>query len=80
MLFDPTAVNFVMNVMQAASYLGVPSDVIEDLVKQRTIPFTKIGERVVFSKTAIDQWVYARSMENLSEDLPALGFHGKGNR
>jgi excisionase family DNA binding protein len=78
MLFDPTAVNFVMNVMQAASYLGVPSDVIENLVKQRTIPFTRIGERVVFSKTAIDQWVYARSMENLSEDLPALGFHGKG--
>ena len=45
MLFDPTAVNFVMNTMQAASYLGVPSDVIEDLVSRRTIPFTRIGER-----------------------------------
>lgn len=77
MIYDPTGVNFVMNTLQAASYLGVPSDVIDDLVSKRLIPFTKVGERVVFSKAALDYWIYAKSMENLREDLPNLGFQRK---
>ena len=54
MIYDPTGVNYVMNTLQAASYLGVPADVIEDMVSKRQIPFTKVGERVVFSKAALD--------------------------
>jgi excisionase family DNA binding protein len=76
MIFDPTGVNYVMNVLQAASYLGVPSEVIERMVEGRKIPFTQVGDRIVFSKNALDHWVYAKSMENLTEDLPALGFRG----
>lgn len=76
MMFDPTAVNWVMNVLQAASYLGVSANVIDDLVSSKMIPFTRVGDRVVFSKMALDQWVYAKSMENLKEDLPSLGFDG----
>ena len=77
MIYDPTGVNFVMNVLQAASYLGVPSDIVDGLVAKRMIPFTKVGERVVFSKAALDYWVYAKSMENLQDDLPNLGFQGR---
>ena len=77
MIYDPTGVNFVMNTLQAASYLGVPSELIDELVEKRSIPFTKVGERVVFSKAALDYWVYAKSMENLRDDLPSLGFHGQ---
>ncbi|TME50517.1 MAG: helix-turn-helix domain-containing protein [Chloroflexi bacterium] len=66
-----------MNTVQAASYLGVPKDVIDDLVAKRSIPFTKVGDRIVFSKAAIDYWVYAKSMESLQEDLPNLGFQGR---
>ncbi len=80
MLFDPTGVNWVMNVLQAASYLGVSSNVIEDLVARKLVPFTRVGDRVVFSKMALDQWIYAKSMENLTEDLPSLGFHGLKGR
>jgi len=76
-IYDPTAVNHVMNSFQAASYLGVPTDLIDDLVSKRSIPFTKVGDRVVFSKAAIDYWVYAKSMENLKDDLPNLGFQGR---
>jgi len=76
-IYDPTAVNYVMNTVQAASYLGVPKDVIDDLVAKRSIPFTKVGDRIVFSKAAIDYWVYAKSMESLQEDLPNLGFQGR---
>ena len=77
MIYDPTAVNYVMNTVQAASYLGVPKDVIDDLVAKRGVPFTKIGDRIVFSKAALDYWVYAKSMESLQEDLPNLGFQGR---
>jgi len=76
-IYDPTGVNYVMNTLQAASYLGVPSDVIDDMVSKHQIPFTKVGERVVFSKAALDYWVYAKSMENLRDDLPSLGFQGR---
>jgi excisionase family DNA binding protein len=66
-----------MNTLQAATYLGVPTDVIEDLVRRHVIPFTTVGDRTVFSKAALDHWVYARSMESLQEDLPNLGFQGR---
>ena len=45
MIFDPTGVNYVMNTLQAASYLGVPTDLIESMVEKGTIPFTKVGDR-----------------------------------
>ncbi len=77
MIYDPTAANFVMNTLQAATYLGVSSDVIEDLVRKRVIPFTTVGDRTVFSKAALDHWIYAKSMEGLREDLPNLGFQRK---
>ena len=77
MIFDPTAVNYVMNTLQAASYLGVPSDLIDAMVEKGSIPFTKVGDRVVFSKAALDHWIYAKSMESLREDLPSLGFQGR---
>ncbi len=80
MLFDPTGVNWVMNVLQAASYLGVSSNTIDDMVSSKMIPFTRVGDRIVFSKMALDQWVYAKSMENLTEDLPSLGFLGGKGR
>ncbi len=77
MIYDPTAANFVMNTLQAATYLGVSADVIEDLVRQRVIPFTTVGDRTVFSKAALDHWIYAKSMESLREDLPNLGFQNR---
>ena len=80
MIFDPTSVNFVMSVLQAANYLGVPSETVEDLVNRKLIPFTRLGERTVFSKAALDAWLYAKSMENLTEDLRGLGFMGVKKR
>ena len=77
MIYDPTGVNYVMNTLQAATYLGVPSDVIEEMIEKGRIPFTRVGERVVFSKAALDAWIYAKSMESLREDLPNLGFQGQ---
>ena len=76
-IYDPTGVNYVTNTLQAATYLGVPSDLIEGMIEKGSIPFTRVGERVVFSKAALDHWIYAKSMESLREDLPNLGFQGQ---
>lgn len=74
MLLDPTGINWVMNTLQAASYLGVSPDVVEAMISARTIPAMRIGDRWIFSKSALDHWIYSKSMENLEEDLPPLGF------
>ncbi len=74
MFLDPTSINWVMNTLQAASYLGVSPEVIEGMIEARTIPAMRIGDRWIFSKAALDHWIFAKSMENLEEDLPPLGF------
>ena len=76
-IYDPTGVTYVMKTLQAATYLGVPSDLIEGMIEKGSIPFTRVGERVVFSKAALDHWIYAKSMESLREDLPNLGFQSQ---
>jgi hypothetical protein len=42
-----------------------------------TLQAAKVGDRTVFSKAALDHWVYAKSMEGLREDLPSLGFQAR---
>ncbi len=78
MLLDPTHINWVMNTLQAASYLGVSPEVVEEMIASNAIPAMRIGDRWIFSKAALDQWIFAKSMENLHEDLPHLGFQERG--
>jgi excisionase family DNA binding protein len=75
-IYGLTGVNYVMNALQAATYLGVPSDLIEEMVEKGSIPFTKVGTRRL-SKAALDHCIYAKSMESLRQDLPNLGFQGQ---
>jgi hypothetical protein len=42
-----------------------------------TLQAAEVGDRMVFSKAALDHLVYAKSMEGLREDLPSLGFQGR---
>ncbi len=81
MLLDPTSINWVMNTLQAASYLGISPEAVEGMVDARTIPAMHVGDRWVYSKAALDHWIFAKSMEHLREDLPHLGFYDmKGRR
>jgi excisionase family DNA binding protein len=80
MFLDPTSINWVMNTLQAASYLGVSPEVVDAMIGARTIPAMRVGDRWIFSKAALDHWIYSKSMENLEEDLPPLGFGSLGPR
>tara|TARA_B100001123_G_C15342930_1_gene1035765 strand:+ start:1871 stop:2053 length:183 start_codon:yes stop_codon:yes gene_type:complete len=50
------------SVRQLAKYLGLAEVTIYKYVKDRKIPFTKIGKRVIFLDEQIQEWLKAKSM------------------
>jgi nitrogen PTS system EIIA component len=50
----------IFNLEEVARYLHLATDEVKRRVKDRTIPFEKRGERVVFRKSLIDQWASQR--------------------
>jgi len=53
----------VMNVKEIATYLHLAPAKIEELVKQRDIPFQKQGDRFVFRRAEIDAWASQRILK-----------------
>lgn len=49
----------VMNVQEAADYLGLGVAKIYQLVERRQIPASKIGKQYRFLKDAINAWLHA---------------------
>jgi len=46
-----------MTVVQTADYLGVHTDTIYTMVRQKEIPHFRLRRRIMFSKGAIDGWI-----------------------
>lgn len=42
---------------ETAEYLGVSIDLIYKLVREKRIPYAKMGRRILFKKEAIDKWL-----------------------
>jgi excisionase family DNA binding protein len=51
----------VMNLRQAASYLGISPDMLCQYVKLCHIPGFKLGNRWRFKKTLLDKWMEEKS-------------------
>ena len=47
----------LMNVEQAAEYLGMASQTVYRRVSEKTLPFYKIGRLVRFRQSELDQWL-----------------------
>jgi excisionase family DNA binding protein len=58
----------VMNVRQAAQYLGVSPDTLYKYVNEQKIPAFKLGNRWRFKKSKIDQWMEEKSTETETQD------------
>jgi excisionase family DNA binding protein len=41
---------------ELAEYLGVSKDLVYGMVREKTVPFIRIGRRVLFKKDSIDRW------------------------
>jgi excisionase family DNA binding protein len=52
----------VMNVRQAAQYLGVSPDTLYKYVNEQQIPAFKLGNRWRFKKSKLDQWMEEKSV------------------
>lgn len=46
-----------MTVNDAAEYLGVCTDTIYTMVKQKQIPHFRLRRRILFSQETIDAWI-----------------------
>lgn len=56
-----------LEVKEVANYLGVSSDLIYRLVREKAIPHFRIGKRILFKKHAIDEWIN-QQMQEVMED------------
>lgn len=52
-------------VQQVADYLGVHTDTIYAMVRQKQIPHFRLRRRIMFSKSAIHAWIREQEAENV---------------
>ena len=53
----------LMNVAEAATYLGVGYTTIRSRIAERKIPFVKSGGRVLFRLVDLDRWIEKQLVE-----------------
>ena len=56
----------VMNIRQAADYLGVSPDTLYSYVQGKMIPAFKLGNRWRLKKSLLDQWMEAQSDQTVN--------------
>ena len=57
----PTTVREVMDIRQAADYLGISSDTLYRYASEAFVPAFKLGNRWRFKKTLLDTWMDRQS-------------------
>ena len=46
-----------LTVQEVAGYIGVSKDFVYMLVRQKDVPFVRIGSRVLFKRASIEAWL-----------------------
>ena len=60
----------VMDIRQAAEYLGISSDSLYKYASEGFIPAFKLGNRWRFKKSLIDEWMDRQSSASLAPGRP----------
>ena len=47
----------IMDILEAADYLGVHPETLRDKARSRTVPAAKLGRRWRFRKVDLDDWL-----------------------
>ena len=58
---NPTAVREVMDIRQAADYLGISGDTLYRYASEDFVPAFKLGNRWRFRKSLLDDWMDRQS-------------------
>lgn len=53
----------ILNVRQAAKYLNVSSQTIYNYTKKGTLPHKRLGNRILFNREQLDEWVRGGDIE-----------------
>ncbi|MGY0692660.1 helix-turn-helix domain-containing protein [Virgibacillus sp. FSP13] len=65
-----------LTVKTAAEYLGVHTDTIYTMVRQKEIPHFRLRRRIMFSKEAIDNWIRSQEENNVQDQqLMTLSYY-----
>lgn len=54
----PTVRRLVYQVPEAAEMLAVSKDLIYKMVREKSIPYKRLGRRVVFPRDEFDRWLH----------------------
>ena len=54
-----------LNRFEVAKYLGVSTRYIDILIKEKSIPFARLGKRIIFNKGNIDKWLDKKEVKVL---------------
>jgi len=56
--------NTVFSVFEVAKYLHVSPDTVRRRIREKKIPFYKVGINPLFRKSVIDRWIEEQEQEN----------------
>jgi excisionase family DNA binding protein len=51
------------NIKEVCEYLGISRNTAYNLVYRNEIPYFKIGAKILFSKSRLDEWIQEKSGE-----------------
>lgn len=70
----------VMNIRQAAEYLGISSDTLYKYLAEERIPAFKLGNRWKFKKSVLDRWMERQSFPVAAAPAPRRAEKGRESR
>lgn len=56
---------YIFNVKEVANYLNCSVSSIRTLVRNKKIPYFRIGSKLNFNKEAVDNWVHNQEVQNM---------------
>jgi excisionase family DNA binding protein len=57
----------IMSITEAAEFLGFSKTTVYSLLKKNAIPAAKIASHWMFSKKALEEWVYKESLKKVKK-------------
>ena len=58
----------IFNVKEVANYLNCSISSIRNLVRNKEIPYFRIGNKLNFNKEAVDNWIYNQELRNMQNE------------
>ena len=58
----------IFNVKEVANYLNCSISSISNLVRNKEIPYFRIGNKLNFNKEAVDNWIYNQELRNMQNE------------